>query len=158
MIGAIILKTMIDATGSKPINSRNVEELLSHWSDDAVLVYPGNMPFSGEIRGKAMLTAFFEIYMEQFPELEFTTDNTFISNIYALGISNKLATEISVRYTNRFGKSFTNTVMSSLEIKGGKLVYDKDYYYDIDSLNAAWQGADLTKLEPFLNLPAKASA
>ncbi|CAA0125604.1 Uncharacterised protein [BD1-7 clade bacterium] len=150
MIGAIILKTMMDATGSKPINSRNVEELLSHWSDDAVLVYPGNLPFSGEIRGKEMLTVFFEIYMEQFPKLEFTTKNTFISNMYSLGLSNKLATEIDVTYTNQFGHTFHNSVMSSLEIKGGKLVYDKDFYYDIDQLNQAWEGADLSRLEKYL--------
>ena len=151
MIGAILLKTMIERTGSQPINSRDVSALLAHWSNDAVLVYPGNMPFSGEIRGKPMLTAFFEIYMQQFPTLNFTPRHTFIDNIYALGVSNQLATEIDVCYTNRFGVTFENTVMSSLQIKGGKLVYDKDYYYDVDALNAAWQGADLRKLEPFLN-------
>lgn len=141
---------MMDATGSKPINSRNVEELLSHWSDDAILVYPGNLPFSGEIQGRAMLTAFFEVYMQQFPQLEFVTKNAYIKNMYALGLSNRLATEIDVKYTNRFGKKFENSVMSSLEIKNGKLVYDKDYYYDIDSLHAAWEGADLTRLEQFI--------
>ncbi len=151
MIGAIILKTMLERTGSSPINSRNVEELLSHWSDDAVLIYPGNLPFSGEIRGREMLTVFFEIYMEQFPELEFTTKNSYIDNIFSLGLSNKLATEVDVKYTNRFGKTFENSVMSSLEVKGGKLVYDKDYYYDIDALNQAWEGADLSRLEKYLN-------
>jgi ketosteroid isomerase-like protein len=152
MIGAIILKSMLDRTGTDQINQRNVGQLLSHWTDDATLIYPGNLPFSGEMRGKAMLTAFFEIYLEQFPELEFKTQNSFIKNMFAIGTTNTLAIETAIKYTNRWGYTFENTVTSILELRQGKVYYDKDYYFDVDTLNKAWEGADLDKLEKFLSL------
>lgn len=150
MIGAIILKTMLDSSGTDKMNQRNVEKLLFHWAEEAILIYPGNMPFSGKIQGKPMLTAFFETYLEHFPSFEFTAKNTFIKNMLALGMTNTVATEVNVKYTNRYGKTFENSVMSVLELKRGKLVYDKDYYFDIDTLNKAWEGVDCSKLEKYL--------
>ena len=150
MIGAIILKSMLDRTGTDQINQRDVEQLLSHWTDDAVLIYPGNLPFSGALRGRAMLTAFFEIYLEQFPQLEFTAQDTFISNMFAIGLNNTVAIETATKYTNRWGDTYENSVTSILKLKWGKVWYDKDYYFDVHTLNKAWEGADLGRLEEYL--------
>ena len=150
MIGAIILKSMLDRTGTDQINQRDIEQLLSHWTDDATLIYPGNLPFSGELRGRPMLTAFFEIYLEQFPQLEFTAQDTFISNMFAIGFSNTVAIETAIKYTNRWGDTFENSVTSILKLKHAKVWYDKDYYFDLDTLNKAWEGADLSRLNRYL--------
>ena len=150
MIGSIILKAALEKTGAKSMNLRDVDTMMKTWAHDAVLIYPGNMPFSGKIAGKPMLTAFFETYMEQFPVMEFEVTNTFIDRMFSIGMTNTLATVTNINYTNRFGKSFENTSMSILDIKNGKLVYDKDFYHDVDMLNEAWEGVDLHLLEPFL--------
>jgi ketosteroid isomerase-like protein len=149
MIGAMMLRMAMNS-GTGEMNSRDVNRLLKNWTEDAVLIYPGNMPFSGEIKGKPMLRAFFEIYYDQFPTMNFERENAFISNLGALGLTNVVAMEVKVNYTNKFGKAFENSVMSCLKIKRGKVWYDKDYYHDVDLLEEAWEGADLTKLDPFL--------
>jgi hypothetical protein len=33
----------------------------------------------------------------------------------------------------------------------GKILYDKDYYFDIAALNKAWEGADYSRIEKYLN-------
>lgn len=150
MIGSIILKAALKKTGAKHMNLRDVDSMMKTWADDAVLIYPGDMPFSGKIEGKSMLTAFFETYMEQFPIIDFEVTDAFIDNMFAVGMSNRIATATKIKYTNRFGKSFENSAMALLDIRNGKLIYDKDFYFDIDALNKAWEGADLYRLEPYL--------
>ncbi len=100
MIGAIILKTMM-GSGTDVMNQRDVSKLVSHWADDGVLIFPGNMPFSGRIEGKAAVKEFFTKYMEQFPELHFTVKHTYIENMFAIGFSNTVATEFECVYTNK---------------------------------------------------------
>lgn len=106
MIGAFILKTALNLTGKNQINKRDIDKLMSNWAEDAVLIYPGNMPFSGIIKCKPMIKAFFEIYFEHFPEFNFSSNHSFIKNMFALGMTNIVATKVSVKYTNRFGKTF----------------------------------------------------
>lgn len=139
MIGALILKTMMDS-GTNVMNERDVDAILKHWRDDAVMIYPGNTIVSGRHEGRAAMEKFFSRFMEQFPEhMEFTTNQTYIKNMLAIGLSNTVVAEFSVSYTNKHGERFENSGVSVVTIRNGKVAQIKDYYFDVERLNAAWR-------------------
>jgi len=139
MIGALILKIMMDS-GTNVMNTRDVEGILKHWHDDAVMIYPGSTIVSGRHEGKAAMRSFFSSFMEQFPEhMEFSTNQTFIKNMLAVGLSNTIVAEFSVCYTNKHGERFENSGVSVVTIKNAKVAQIKDYYFDVEKLNAAWR-------------------
>jgi ketosteroid isomerase-like protein len=138
MIGAIILKTIM-GSGTNVMNERDVDAVLKHWRDDAVMIYPGSTIVSGRTEGKEALKDFFEKFMEQFPELEFSIDETYIKSMFALGLSNTVASEFSVKYTNKHGEHFENSGVTVIQVKNGKVAQIKDYYFDVEKLNKAWR-------------------
>ncbi len=137
MVGAVILKTMM-GSGTDVMNQRDVEKLLSHWSDNAVLIFPGSMSVSGRMEGKEAIKTFFNKYMEQFPELEFKVTNTYIKDIFAVGLSNTLAVEFECAVTNKDGETFENSGVSVIKVKRRKVVQIQDYYFDTEMLKKAW--------------------
>ncbi len=137
MIGALILKTMMDS-GTNVMNQRDVSKILAHWADDAVLIFPGTMSVSGRIEGKEAIKEFFTKYMEQFPKLHFSIKNTYIKNMFAVGFSNTVASEFECVYTNQKGETFENSGVSVIQIKRGKVVKLQDYYFDTEKLKHAW--------------------
>ena len=139
MLGAIILKTIM-GSGTNSMNNRDVGEILKHWRDDAVMIYPGSTIVSGRSEGKEALHRFFTLFMEQFPEqMDFQIDETYIKNMFALGLTNTIASEFSVSYTNKHGESFQNSGVTVISIRHGKVAQIQDYYFDVDKLNAAWK-------------------
>jgi len=138
MIGAAILKIVM-GSGTNVMNERDVEKILEHWRDDAVMIYPGDTIVSGRTEGKEALRKFFSNFMTQFPKMEFSIDETYIRNMFALGFSNTVASEFSVKYTNKHGETFENKGVTVIEVKGGKVKQIRDYYFDVEKLNKAWR-------------------
>jgi ketosteroid isomerase-like protein len=76
--------------------------------------------------------------MEQFPKIDFTVKEVFISNIFAMGATNNIAVEWDVIETNREEKEFHNRGVTTIRIKGGKIVAVRDYISNTDILKEAW--------------------
>lgn len=138
MIGAYVLKRMM-GSGTNVMNDRDVEKILEHWRDDAVMIYPGKMSVSGRIEGKEDLKEFFAKFMVQFPELNFTINETYIKDMFAVGFSNTIASEFEVVYTNKHGETFENKGITVIKIKRGKVEQIEDYYFDTEKLTRAWR-------------------
>jgi ketosteroid isomerase-like protein len=144
MIGAMILKKMM-GSGTDVMNERDVEKILKHWRDDAVMIYPGSISFSdsvsisGRTEGKENLRVFFRKFMEQFPKLTFTIKETYIKDIFAIGFSNTIASEFEVTYTNKHGETFENKGVTVIKILRGKVAQIEDYYFDSEKLTRAWR-------------------
>jgi len=138
MIGAMILKKMM-GSGTNVMNERDVEEILKHWRDDAVMIYPGSMSVSGRTEGKENLRVFFRKFMEQFPKLTFTIKETYIKDMFAIGFSNTIASEFEVTYTNKHGETFENKGVTVIKILRGKVAQIEDYYFDSEKLTRAWR-------------------
>lgn len=138
MIGAYILKKMM-GSGTNVMNERDVDKILKHWRDDAVMIYPGSTLVSGRTEGKAAMKEFFQKFMQQFPEMQFSIKDSYIQNMFALGFSNILASEFEVTYTNKHGETFENRGVTVIQIKNGKVQQIQDYYFDVDKLNKAWR-------------------
>lgn len=143
MIGAYVLKKMM-GSGTDVMNERDVEKIIKHWRDDAVMIYPGaiysgSVSVSGRTEGKAALRVFFAKFMEQFPELTFTIKETYIKDMFAIGFSNTIASEFEVTYTNKHGETFENKGVTVIQIKRGKVAQIEDYYFDSEKLTRAWR-------------------
>ena len=138
MIGAYLLKKMM-GSGTNVMNERDIEKIIKHWRDDAVMIFPGSTPVSGRTEGKAALRKYFSKYMEQFPVLNFTIKETYIKDMFSVGFSNTIASEFEVIYTNKHGETFENKGVTVIKIKKGKVEQIEDYYFDTEKLNRAWR-------------------
>jgi len=138
MIGAVIAKRRA-RSAYDALNQHDVAKSVSNWTEDATWTMSGNVSISGETKGKKAIEAAFVKWMEQFPKIEFTVKEVFISNIFALGATNNIAVEWDIVEANCEGKEFHNSGVSIIRVKGGKVVAMRDYIFDADILEKAWE-------------------
>ena len=137
MIGAVIAKRLA-GSGFDALNRHDLTKFMAAWAEDATFTYPGNVSMSGETKGKKAIEAWFAKMMEQFPRINFTIKEVFISNIFALGATNNIAVAWDVALTNREGKEFQNSGVTTIRVKGGKAVVIRDYLFNTDILKEGW--------------------
>ncbi len=137
MIGAIIAKRLA-GSGFDALNRHDLTKFMAAWAEDSTFTYPGNTSMSGETKGKKAIEAWFAKMMEQFPNIDFTVKEVFVSNIFALGATNNIAVEWDVSETNSEGKEFKNSGVTIIRIKGGKAVAIRDYLFNTDILKEGW--------------------
>ena len=137
MIGAVIAKRMA-RSGFDTLNKRDLAKSMTGWAEDGTWTFPGNLPISGETKGKKAVEAAFSKWMERFPKINFTIKEIFVSNIFALGATNNIAVEWDIEEADREGKEFHNSGVTIIRVKGGKVVAIKEYIFDADALEEAW--------------------
>ena len=137
MIGAVIAKRLA-GSGFDALNRHDLTKFMAAWAEDATFTYPGNVSMSGETKGKKAIKAWFAKMMKQFPKINFTVKEVFVSNIFALGATNNIAVEWDVALTNREGKEIQNSGVTTMRIKGGKAVAVRDYLFNTDLQKEAW--------------------
>ena len=137
MIGAVIAKRMT-RSAFNALNRHDLAKSVAGLAEDATWIFPGNIPISGETKGKKAIEAAFAKWMERFPKINFTVKEVFVSNIFALGATNNIAAEWDSVDTNQEGKEFRNSGVTIIRLKGGKLVSMRDYIFHTDILKEAW--------------------
>jgi len=137
MIGAVIVKVALRGAMTD-LNQRRKDKIIANYADDAVITYPGKMSVSGTRKGKAAVKEFFDKYFDQFIEEHCEAKETYIKNIFALGLTNTIAIRFQKKVTNKAGRVFENTGISVLKIKGGKVVEMQDFYFDVEKLQEMW--------------------
>ncbi len=80
------------------------------------------MSVSETRKGKAAVKEFFDKYFDQLVEEHCKARETYIKNIFALGLTNTIAIRFHTRRTNKAGKTLENTGITALKIRGGKVV------------------------------------
>jgi len=125
-------------SGFDTLNRHDLAKSMAGWSEDGTWIFPGNIPISGETKGKKAIEAAFAKWMERFPKINFTIKEIFVSNIFALGATNNIAVEWDIEEADREGKEFHNSGVTIIRVKGGKVVAIKEYIFDADSLEEAW--------------------
>ncbi len=68
--------------------------------------------------------------MEQFPKINFTLKNICVKNGFALGGTNVLAVEWDFYLTNREGRDFLNSGVTTINVKRGRATLVRDYIFD----------------------------
>ena len=137
MIGAVIAKRR-GRSGFDALSRHDLAKMMALCAEDATFIFPGNIPISGENKGKKAVEACFAKIMERFPKFDFTVKEVFVSNIFALGATNNVAVEWDLTETNREGKEFRNSGVTIIRIKGGKAVAIRDYISNTDIVKEAW--------------------
>jgi len=137
MIGAVLAKRMT-RSAFDTINQHKLAESVAGFAEDASWTFPGNTPISGVAEGKKAVEAAMTIWFERFPKINFTIKEIFISNIFAMGATNNIAVEWDIVEVDREGKEFSNSGVTTIRVKSGKVVDMKDYLFDADNLNKAW--------------------
>ena len=137
MVGALIFKWML-RNATADVNRRDFKRIVSHYADDAVLVYPGNMSVSGTWKGKQAIEEFFRRYEEQFTQECCVVQETFVKNPLGLGPSNTVAIRFEKTITNKGGEAFRASGMTLLRIRWGKVVENIEYFFDVDQLQKMW--------------------
>jgi ketosteroid isomerase-like protein len=137
MIGAIMAKRMARSSFDL-INRREITKLRAGYAENVTWNFPGNTPISGEMKGKKAVEAAFAKMCEQFPKMQFTVKDVFVSNISALGGTNNIAVEYEVIKIPDGEESRIRGV-SIIRVKGGKVVEQREYIFNIDVENEAWR-------------------
>ena len=137
MIGAVIAKRRAGAAFNA-LNRHDLAKSMAGWAEDATFTYPGNVSMSGETKGRKAIEAWFSKMMEQFPKIDFSVKEVFVSNIFAFGATNTVAVEWEIALTNREGKDLRNSGVTTIRVKGGKVVAVRDYLFNTDILKEGW--------------------
>ena len=137
MIGAVIAKRRAGSSFDA-LSRRDLTKFMADWAEDATWTLPGNIPISGETKGKKAIEACFAKMLENYPKMRFTVKEVFVSNIFALGATNNIAVEWDFTGTNREGKEFHNSGVSIIRVKGGKAVAVREHVFNTDIMKEAW--------------------
>ena len=137
MIGAMIAKSKA-RSAFDCLNRRDFPAFLAAWAEDATFVYPSNVSVGGEIKGKKAVEEWFQRFREQYPKVNFTLKNVFVADVFAFGATNVVAVEWDIAVTNREGRDFQNSGVTTIQVKNGKATLVRDYIYDTETLKRAW--------------------
>jgi len=137
MIGALLTRLMV-RRGCRHLNTRDLDAFLKQWHENAVFIYPGSTPASGEHRGKDAIRAWWLNFYDHFPASRFTTGRLYIKNITSLTASNEVALEWSVTVTTRNGVDISNRGVSLIDISRGKIARFQDFIDNHQALQEAW--------------------
>jgi ketosteroid isomerase-like protein len=141
MIGVFLAKRAI-AAGYNAMNRHDLEAFVAPWLDDGVFIYPGDVPASGTYEGKSAIEGWFRRFFEQFPEIRFEIRETCVQNTFDLVGNNVAAVHWDVQLTNRDGRKGSNSGVSVITIRGGKIARVKDFMFDAgDEFRSNWGAA-----------------
>ena len=110
MIGAIIAKKMV-ASAFSAFNRGDLKKFMANWAEDAIFIFPGNSPISGETIGKKAIEEVHAKMAKLFPNMRLNIKEIFVSNIFAMGATNDLAVENEITYNDQEGKEVHNSAV-----------------------------------------------
>jgi ketosteroid isomerase-like protein len=138
MIGALLIKRKVPAA-FEATNRHDIEAVLENYSEDIILVYPGDASVSGTYHGKDEVRAFLHRWFEQFPSVCFKVKSVAVSNLFDMIGNNVVAIEYEVDVVNRDGLEFHNSGVTIATVRKGKAVHSQDYFSDTgEKLRAVW--------------------
>jgi len=139
MIGAIIGKKFVQSQYDL-LNRGDITTFMKGIDEDATYIYPGDIPISGETKGKKAIEEWFHKVWEHFPKISITLKNIFVTNVSAFGSTNVFATEWVEDVTSHGGREFRFSGVTVIEVKKGKATYIREYIFDTEIEKIAWGG------------------
>ena len=141
MIGTLIAKKAL-ASAFDAMNRHDLAAFMSAWHEDAVFIYPGDIPQSGTFRGKTEVENWFRGFFKQYPAINFQIQSVCVANIFGFLGNNRAAVHWNVRLTNQEGRKGENSGVTVLDIRGGKVVSVKDFIFDLgENFRLNWSAA-----------------
>jgi ketosteroid isomerase-like protein len=137
MIGAIMAKR-VARSDFDALNRHDLAKITAGLAENATWTFPGNIPISGETKGKKAVEAAMANWMKHYPKIDFNLKEVFVSNIFAMGATNNVAVEWDIALTNLKGKEFHGSGVTIIRVKAGKAVAIKEYIFNTDSMKEGW--------------------
>lgn len=137
MIGALLVKSKA-RRGCAYLNSREIDKFLRDWRDDAVFIYPGTTPVSGQHSGKKRIREWWTTFYNRFPHSVFTIRAIYVRNALSFLPSNQIAIAWEVDVATKTGKTFHNHGVSLVHVRNGKIVRFEDFFFDAVTQKKAW--------------------
>jgi len=132
MIGAIIARKKAYQV-FEARNQGDIEGFIDNWAEDVVYKHPGTSSFGGTFCGKDQARRWLRKFREAFPKVHFRIKKVFVHKPWALGATNELAVEWSVRLMSYDGQ-FTgeNDGVTIVHLKNGEAVKVVDYIFNLE--------------------------
>jgi ketosteroid isomerase-like protein len=141
MIGALMAKKAL-AGAFAALDRHDLATFMAAWRGDGTFVYPGEIPESGRFEGKAAVEGWFRRFFEQFPVIKFDVRDICVRNIFDLVGTNVAAVQWVIHLKNRDGREGTNSGVTVVTIRGGKVVLAQDYISDLgENFRKNWSAA-----------------
>jgi len=138
MIAELVIKKAAKE-GFEAINQHDLPKVMSSYRDDATLIYPGEVPGSGNFKGKAAIEGWWRQWFDQFPSTHFDIKDIYVKSIFGFR-TNTVAVHYDIQVTNRYGRVGKDSGVSVIEIKGGKALRSTDFIFDQgDNFKSLWE-------------------
>jgi ketosteroid isomerase-like protein len=132
MIAELVIKKAAKE-GFEAINQHDLPKVMSSYRDDATLIYPGEVPGSGNFKGKAAIEGWWRQWFDQFPSTHFDIKDIYVKSINAAVI------HFDAQVTNREGRAGKNSGVGVYEIKGSKIFREQLFIFDQGEDKRMWE-------------------
>ncbi len=130
MFGALALRLMWKRTVEGFFAKRDVEAMLAYWRDDGVLEFGGTHAMAGRFVGKGEIREWVGRWFGALDELDFRVGRVALANPWALGLTNTVMYEATVRETSRSGTTVEVDILIAVDVKRGKIAHERVYLFD----------------------------
>lgn len=138
MLGALVARWSVRRTYDA-LNARDLDRFLAAWAEEATFTFPGDVSASGTVTGKREVRAWFEDFLARFPHLRLDVREVCVARPWALGATNELAARWEIELTNREGVSNTNSGITLIRVRQGKVVSARDFLAETgDDFRRVW--------------------
>jgi ketosteroid isomerase-like protein len=139
MIGALVAKKAL-AGVFEAMNRHDLTRFMAAWRDDGVFIYPGSVAQSGAFEGKAAVENWFGRFFEQFPTISFHVRDICVRNLFDLSGTNAATVHWYVEVMNRRGDRGSNSGITLIYMKRGKVYRVQDFIFDLgETFKALWE-------------------
>ncbi len=139
MLGAV-LAMRAGRAAFAAINRRDVDTIVGMFTEDGVFEFPGRSAIAGRFVGRTAIRAWFQRWFAEI-QPRFTVKSVSVERIFTLGATNTVHVEWEAEEVNRAGEHFHLTGVTTLQARGGKGVFVRDYIPEQDVLERAWPPA-----------------
>jgi ketosteroid isomerase-like protein len=137
MIAGLIIKKKTKE-GIEAINQHDLPKVMPSYTDDATLIYPGEVPGSGTFKGKAAIEGWWRQWFDQFPSTHFDIKDIYVKSIFGLR-TNTAVIHWDAQVTNRGGRAGKNSGVGVYEIKGSKIFREQLFIFDQGEDKRMWE-------------------
>ncbi len=130
MIGTLLARTAV-RNAFLALNRKDLGAFMSVWRNDAVFIYPGDIPESGIFQGRAAVESWFRRFFEQYQQITFDVHQICLSNVFDFAGNNVAAVHWDIHLLNREGHEGRNAGVTIITIEGGKVIQARDYIFDL---------------------------
>ncbi len=138
MIGALLMRRQA-AQAFAAMCRKDVRAMCRGVGDDAVIEFPGKSPVSGRYMGPEGMAERWHQAFEWYETFDIRPKRIALTHPYAFGTTNTALVEWVNDVVARDGSTWHFEGVAVLEVRRGKLVRARDYFFDPSGLDRLWE-------------------